>query len=40
MAWKNSAGEGIRTPASQRPTGWLVFGIALFVPMWISRPAR
>jgi hypothetical protein len=32
MAWKNSAGEGIRTPASQRPTGWLVFlAQALFV---------
>jgi hypothetical protein len=26
IALKNSAGEGIRTPASQRPTGWLVFG--------------
>jgi hypothetical protein len=24
--FKNGAGEGIRTPASQRPTGWLVFG--------------
>jgi len=33
MAWKNSAGEGIRTPASQRPTGLLVFYIALFIAL-------